>query len=196
MNACGSQPDRVDGRGARGQPTGVRRKYFQHSPFVLRPTNKDHCWSKSTTPRQSLRCTKLSIPNGFVNMSTSYYPNLKYSILISPFSTSSLMKWYLISMCSLLHWNTRFFDNEMEEMLSQKIVVPSSFLSHKSTKILLSHIPWHAVAFATMYLASIANWEIMGCFLDSYEMTPKPIWNTYPKVLFLSSILLAQSLSI
>ena len=92
---------------------------FQHSPFVLSQTNKDHWWSTSTTPRHSLRCTKFSMPTGFVKMSSSYYLDLQNSILISPFSTNSLMKWYLISMCFLLPSKIGFLDNEMEEMLSR-----------------------------------------------------------------------------
>ena len=45
---------------------------FQNSPLVPSQTYKDHCWSKSTTPRHSLRCTKLPMPKGFVKMSLSY----------------------------------------------------------------------------------------------------------------------------
>ena len=73
---------------------------------------------KSTTPRLSLSCTKWPIPNGFVKMSASCCSDLQNSILISPFSTNSLLKWYLISIYLLLPWKTRFLDTAIEEMLS------------------------------------------------------------------------------
>ena len=53
------------------------------------------------------------------NMSANCSSILQNSIFISPCSTSSLMKWYLISMCFVQLWNTRFLVIAIADILSQ-----------------------------------------------------------------------------
>ena len=98
--------------------------------------------------------------------------------------------------CLVFLWNTWFFDNMMAELLSQKTVVGSCFYCNKYFNILLIQIAWQNVLVVVMYSASAEERVTMGCFLDAHDTIPVPKWNVYPKVLFLSSMLPPQSLSV
>ena len=134
--------------------------------------------------------------NGFLKMSTSWSSDLQNSKQISLSFTNSLIKWNLVSMCLVLLWNTLFFDNDMAELLSQKIVVGSWWFCDKSFKILLIQTAWHVALVAATYSASAEDRVTMGSFFEAHETTPIPKWNVYPPVLFLSSMLPPLSLSV
>ena len=115
---------------------------------------------------------------------------------ISLLFTNSLMKWNLVSMCLVLLWNTWFLDNDMAELLSQKMVVGSWWFCDKYFKTLLIQTAWHAALVAATYSSSTEDRVTMGCFFEAHETTPVPKWNVYPDVFFLSSMLPPLSLSV
>ena len=81
-------------------------------------------------------------------------------------------------------------------MLSQKIVIGSFF--DVGSRFLINffiHIAWQAVDVAIMYSASLDEMVTIGYFLDAHETIPLLKLNEYPSMLFLSSTLLAKSLS-
>ena len=144
MNACGKKPDRVDGRAARGQPTGIWCSNFQHSPFFMRPTNKDLWWSDI------------------------------WSLYVC-FSHGRLDSWSMqLRKCC----HNKFYFH------------PLSFHSNHSISF------WAKLLDMLLYSSSIVDLATIGCFFDAHEIAPDPIWNTYQKMLFPSSILPAQSLAV
>ena len=135
-----------------------------------------------------------SFANGFVNISANWSLDLQGFKWTSSLLTSSLIKWYLVSICLLFWWNTLFLDSAINDLLSQYIVVDPCCCYSNPSDTLLNHTSWHVAKFATTYSSSADDSVTIGCFLDAHEITPEPIWNTLPDVLFLSSKLPEKSL--
>ena len=135
-------------------------------------------------------------PKGFVNGFAKWFSDLQNSTLISLLYINSRIKWYLVSICLLLLWKTWFLDSAMDDLLSQKNWVGSSCSCCNSERVLLIHKVWHATVVATTYSASVEDNVTMGCFFESRATDPNPKLNTYPYVLFLSSIEPTKSLSV
>ncbi|KAK9715979.1 hypothetical protein RND81_06G203200 [Saponaria officinalis] len=83
-----------------------------------------------------------------------------------------------------------------DDILSQRIFVESVGSCWRSLRILLSQIASHAALVADTYSASADDNATVAYFLDDQEIVFDPSWKTYPLVLFLSSMLPAQSLSL
>ena len=77
-----------------------------------------------------------------------------------------------------LLWKTKFLDNAIAELLSQKITVPFTYSWHKLLNIFLIQTAWHATAVAATYSVSAVDNATMDCFLEAHEMAPEPMWNT------------------
>ena len=71
-------------------------------------------------------CSNMILPSGLVNISAGWRDVLINLISISPSTTLSQMKWWWISMCLLLAWNTGFLANFMTDWMSQWIRSTSS----------------------------------------------------------------------
>jgi len=65
------------------------------------------------TPKQLIRYWNGSLANGFVNMWISWSSDLQNSKQNSLLFTNSLIKWYLLSICFVLLWNTWLFESAM-----------------------------------------------------------------------------------
>lgn len=91
-------------------------------------------------------------------------------------------------MCLVLPYKTGFLESLMVESLSQKITVAPSCLECSSSRTLLSQMAWLAHAVRTTNSASVVDKVTIGCFLEDHETTAEPNINTYPVVLFRSSI--------
>ena len=125
-------------------------------------------------PRLTLCCLNSLVPNGLVNMSINCSIFLHYSIMISLAFISSLMQWYLVSMCLVLLWNTAFFENAMVELLSHNSFVASCYSCPKSFSMLLIYTAWKATPIIAMYSTSADERDTMGCFFDALDMALEP----------------------
>ena len=106
------------------------------------------------------------------------------------------MKWYVVSMCLVLLWNTWFFDKAMVELLSQKMVLGSCLFYEMSFNILCIQISWHATPVTVTYSDSVENKVRMGCFFKSHDKKLVPKWNLYPNVILLSFMFPQLSLQV
>ena len=100
----------------------------------------------------------------------------------------------LMSMCLVLLWNTWFFDNSMDELLSQKMVVDYWWFRDKSFNSLLIQTAWHATLVTATYSTLAEDKVTMDCLFEAHETTLVPKLNVYPYVIFLSSMLPPLSL--
>jgi hypothetical protein len=112
-----------------------------------------------------------------------------------PSFTWSRIKWKRTSMCLLLSWFTRLFTNSIADLLSSWITVALSCFSSILLNKSLSHIAWHTHQDAATYSASHVENVMVGYFFESQVNAVSPIKNTYPNVLFRSSMSLHQSMS-
>lgn len=106
-----------------------------------------------------------SIFNGFVKISLTWCSVLQWTSSTILFFTYSRIKWYFVSMCLLLLWDTGFFASDMTDLLSTYIVVGPSCVRSHSLKILFNQIAWHVHAAEAMYLASHVERAIVCFFL-------------------------------
>ena len=113
-----------------------------------------------------------------------------------PFGLITQMKWYLISMCFVLSWNTIFFVILIQLWLSQRISVASISTSNSPANIFRSHTTSLHVEYATMYSAYAVLSEIHICFLLNQEIMHDPILKQHHDVIFLSLAILPQSESV
>jgi hypothetical protein len=73
---------------------------------------------KSNTPSSPRKRVKVAWSRGLVKISASWSCVGTSIKAIFPFSTLSLRKWYLTSMCLVFEWSTRFFAMLMALVLS------------------------------------------------------------------------------
>jgi hypothetical protein len=111
-----------------------------------------------------------------------------------PFSTLSLKKWYLTSMCLVLEWSTGFFATLMALVLSQRsgIWVHSS---PKSLNVYEIHNSWEQQLAAATYSASVVDWAKLDCLREDHETNEDPRNWQEPEVDFLSTRQIAKSAS-
>lgn len=89
----------------------------------------------------------------------------------------------------------RFFVIAIVDLLSHKSGVASHCFSPTSSKIMLSHIASEVANDAKIYSALVEDCDILCCFFDAHENSPKPNENANPEVLLISSTHPAQLLS-
>jgi hypothetical protein len=142
-----------------------------------------YIWYKSKSPKNQLkRATNPKFPRkrtnvawsrGFVKMSASWSWVETWLNTMVPFSTLSLKKWYLTSMCLVLEWSTRFFATLMALVLSQRsgIWVHSS---PKSLKVYEIHNSWEQQLAAATYSASVVDWATLDCLREDHETNEDP----------------------
>ena len=131
-----------------------------------------------TTPQFHLWKSNKSIYNGFVNISVNWSLDLQGFKWTSPFLTSSLIKWYLVSICLLFWWNRLFLDSAIIELLSQYIVVDPCCFYLSPSNTLLNHTTWHVVDVVATYSTAGDDSVTIGCFLHAHAITPEPRCNT------------------
>lgn len=114
--------------------------------------------------------------------STIIYSVRIWTNSISPCSTLSFKKWYLMSMHLLFLWYLRFFDKVSAELLSEKLVV--NFL--KGTRSRWSRKRFNQIASYTLatnvtYL-NIVNKATQVCFLLHHKTASPHNVKTFPKM--------------
>ena len=140
-----------------------------------------------SNPNLSLNFRKLYLQSPLVKMSATCSSVYMYSNRMVPLWTQSIKKWYLMSMCLLQSWNTRFSDSLMPLWLSQWTTVASSSHSNNPGSYLLSHTPSQAAMLTAMYSASAELNATDFCFLLNQETTLDAMLKQQHEVLFWSS---------
>jgi hypothetical protein len=149
----------------------------------------------SVMPIIFLHLSRSTFGDGFVKISATWSQLVTCTNSTLSSFIWSRIKWKRTSMCFLLSWFTGFFANSIADLLSTWITVAPSYFSSILFNKFLSHIAWHTHQDAATYSASHVESVTIGCFFESQVNTVSPIKNTYPDVLFLSSMSLHQSLS-
>jgi len=92
-------------------------------------------------------------------------------------------------------WNIGLWEIVMAAWLSTKIFVISFSTMCKSYRIFWSHNVWFIVVIAAINSAFAIDCATMSCFLDDHENIHDLRLKQNPKMIFMSSIYLPQSLS-
>ena len=87
-----------------------------------------------------------------------------------------VMKWYLVSTCLVLEWNTGFLASFIADWLSMHNVVGVSWVTPRSYKILRNQTISHAASQAEMYSASAEEFATIACFLQLHDTAAEPIF--------------------
>ena len=128
----------------------------------------------SSIPSLSRKYTNFDVVRGLVKISAICLSVWMYCNFRAPLYTRYLRKWYLISMCFDLSWNTGFSESFMQLWLSQWMIVESSF----------PWTDWIKVFWANCFLAGITCsnilcsaifWAMEPCFLLDQEIIAYPI---------------------
>jgi hypothetical protein len=144
-----------------------------------------------SSPRKRV---KVAWSRGLVKMSASSSCVGTWIKAIFPFSTLSLRKWYLTSMCFVLEWSTGFFATLMALVLSHWSGT-WVYSSPKSLMVYEIQRSWEQQLAAATYSASVVDWETLDCLQeDQYTKEELKNWQV-PEVDFLSNRHLAKSAS-
>ena len=111
-------------------------------------------------PSLSQKYTNFVVVRGLVRISTICSSAQMYCNFKVPLCTRSLMKWYFISMCFDLSWNTGLSESLMQLWLSQWMIVESSFPLNKSDRSFLSQTTSLQASLAAIYSASAVLWGL------------------------------------
>jgi hypothetical protein len=106
--------------------------------------------------------------------------------VIFPFSTLSLRKWYLTSMCFVLEWSTGFFATLMALVLSHWSGT-WVYSSPKSIMVYVIQRSWEQQLVAATYSASVVDWATLDYLRDDQDTKEDPKNWQVPKVDFLSN---------
>jgi hypothetical protein len=90
-----------------------RKLYICYKGALTQPTQEI-----KQTPSSPRKPVKVDWSRGLVKISATWSCVGTWIKVILPFSTLSLRKWYLTSMCFVLEWSTRFFATLMALVLS------------------------------------------------------------------------------
>jgi hypothetical protein len=127
------------------------------------------------TPSSPRKWVKVAWSKGLVKISASWSCVGTWIKTIFPFSTLSLRKWYLTSMCLVLEWSTRLFATLMA------LVLPhwSGTWVYSSPKPLMVYViqrSWEQQQAAATYYASVVDGQHFTVCRKT--KTPKRITNT------------------
>jgi hypothetical protein len=130
----------------------------------------------SHTPTQEIKHTqrsprkrvKVAWSSGLVKISASWSCVGTWIVVIFRFSTFSLRKWYLTSMCLVLEWSTRFFATLMALVLSHW----SGTWVYSSPKSLILYVTqrsWQQQLAAATYSVSVVDWATLDCLREDQD---------------------------
>jgi hypothetical protein len=114
--------------------------------------------------------------------------------VILPFSTLSLRKWYLTSMCLVLEWSTGFLATLMALVLSHWSVT-WVYSSLKSLMVYVIQRSWEQQLDAVTYSTSVVDWATLDCLREDQDTKEDPKNWQVPEVDFLSNWHPAKSVS-
>jgi hypothetical protein len=138
------------------------------------------------TPSSPRKRVKVAWSKGLVKVPTSWSCVATWIKAIFPYSTLSLRKWYLTSMCLVLEWSIGFFATLMALVLSHW----SGTWVYSSPKSLIVYAiqrSWEQQLAAATYSALIVDWETLD-YLREDQDTKEELKNwQVPEVDFLSN---------
>jgi hypothetical protein len=146
------------------------------------------------TPSSPRRRVKVAWSRGLVKISASWSWVGTWIKVNFPFSTLSLGKWYLTSMCLVLEWSTRFFATLMALVLSHWSET-WVYSSPKSRMVYVIQRSWEQQLAAATYSPSVVDWATLD-YLREDQDTKEDLKNwQVPEVDFLSNLHPAKSAS-
>jgi hypothetical protein len=147
-----------------------------------------------TTPNCPRKWANVAWSKGLVRISTSCFSVGTWMRFMFPFSTLSLRKWYLTSMCLVLEWSTGFLATLMALVISHM----RGTWEHSSPKPLSVYVIQSSceqqLAAAT-YSASVIDWATLDYLREDQETSEDPKNWQVPKVDFQSTRHPAKSTS-
>jgi hypothetical protein len=132
--------------------------------------SRDQTHTNASSPCKRV---KVAWSRGLVKISASWSCVGTWIKAILPFSTLSLRKWYLTSICLVLEWNTGFFATLMVRELSHR----SGTWVYSSTKSLMVYViqrSWEQQLAAGTYSASVVDWATLDCLREDQETKDEP----------------------
>jgi hypothetical protein len=147
-----------------------------------------------THTKFSRKRVKVAWSRGLVKISASWSCVGTWIKAIFPFSTLSLRKWYLTSMCLVLEWSIGFFATLMALVLSHwsRTWVYSS---PKSLMVCVIQRSWQQQLAAATYSASVVDWATLDYLREDQDTKEHPKNWQFPEVDFLSNWQPAKSAS-
>jgi hypothetical protein len=163
-------------------PRNAQRKAI----YMLQRSSHTPTQEIKHTPSSPRKRVKVAWSRGLVKISASWSCVGTWIKAIFPFSTLSLRKWYLTSMCLVLEWSIGFFPTLMA-------LVPSHwsgtcvYSSPKSLMVYVIQRSWEQQLAAVMYSASVVDWATLDCLREDQDTKEDPKnwqsqkWTSYLK---------------
>jgi hypothetical protein len=116
---------------------------------------------------------KVAWSRGLAKISASWSCVDSWIKEIFPFSTLSLRKWYLTSMCLVLEWSIGFFAMLITLVLSHRSRT-WVYSSPKSLRVYVIQRSWEQQLVATTYSASVVDWATLECLQEDQDTKEEP----------------------
>jgi hypothetical protein len=126
---------------------------------------------KPNSPRKRV---KVAWSRGLMKISASWSCVGTWINAIFPFSTLSLRKWYLTSMCLVLEWSIVFFATLMALALSHWRGT-WVYSSPKSLMVYVIQRSWEQQLAAATYSALVVDWVTLDCLQEDQDTKEDPI---------------------
>jgi hypothetical protein len=153
---------------------------------MLQRSSHTHNSRNQHTPSSPRKRVKVAWSRGLVKISASWSSVGTWIKAIFPFSTLSLRKWYLTSMCLVLEWSTGFFATLMALVISHW----SGTWVYSSLKSLMVYViqsSWEQQLAAATYSTSVVDWATLDCLREDQNTKEDPKNRQVPEVDFLSN---------
>jgi hypothetical protein len=138
------------------------------------------------TPSSPRKRVKVAWSRGLLKISASWSCVGTWIKAIFPFSTLSLRKWYLSSMCLVLEWSTGFFATLMALVLSHWRGT-WVYSSPKSLMVYVIQRSWEQQIVVATYFSLVVDWATLDCLQEDQD-TKEDLKNCQvPEVDFLSN---------
>jgi hypothetical protein len=144
------------------------------------------------TPSSPRKREKVAWSRSLVKISASWSCVGTWINAIFPFSTLSLRKRYLTSMCLVFEWSTGIFVMLMALVLSHWSGT-WVYSSPKSLMVYVIQTSWEQQLATTTYSASVVDWATLECLQEDQDTKEDPKNLQVPEVDFLSNRHPAQS---
>jgi hypothetical protein len=152
---------------------------LQRSSHTPNSRNQTH----TKPPRKRV---KVSWSRGLVKISASWSCVGTWIKVILHFSTLSLRKWYLTSMCLVLEWSTGFFATLIALVLSHWSGT-RVYSSPKSHMVYVIQRSWEQQLVVATYSASVEDCATLNCLWEDQDTKEEPKNWQVPEVDFLSN---------
>jgi hypothetical protein len=168
------------------------QKWKCNMHMYINPPNRSS--KRKTTPKYPRKRANVAWSKGLVRISVSCFSIGTWMRSMFPFSTLSLRKWYLTSMCLVLECSTGFLATLMALVLSH-MRGTWEHSSPKSLSVYVIQSSWEQKLAAATYSASVVDWATLDYLQEDQETSEDPKNWQFPEVDFLSTRHPAKSAS-